>query len=151
MAKRNLFIDILKAVLIILVVIGHCIQFGSGKGYLNSTSFFNNKLFIFIYSFHMPAFMIISGYLFGLSKKTNAINVIKNKINHLLIPIFTWAILTTIIFAIKEETFNFLTIIKNIYIQAYIVYGFYGQYFIVPLYQLLLKYTLIIIFIYIFC
>ena len=61
----------------------------------------------------MPAFMIISGYLFGLSKKTNAINVIKNKINHLLIPIFTWAILTTIIFAIKEETFNFLTIIKK--------------------------------------
>ena len=64
MVKRNILIDFLKSISIILVVLGHCIQYGSGYLYLVNNNFFYNKLFMFIYSFHMPLFAAISGYLF---------------------------------------------------------------------------------------
>lgn len=102
MNQRNIIIDITKAFLIILVVIGHCIQFGSGSIYLSNKMFFDNPLFKFIYSFHMPAFMLISGYLFALNKKNDVIYVIKRKIKHLLIPIFAWSILDTIYYILHN-------------------------------------------------
>ena len=49
--------DLLKGIAIFLVVWGHTIQYG-GSGSI----FFDNKAFIFIYSFHMPLFLLISGY-----------------------------------------------------------------------------------------
>ena len=61
--KRSPYLDIIKAILIILVIIGHSIQYGSGSTYLEKQLFFNNYLFKFIYSFHMPLFIMISGYL----------------------------------------------------------------------------------------
>ena len=51
--ERNLYIDILKAITIIFVIVGHCIQYGSGLEY-SYGSFFNHPIFIIIYSFHMP-------------------------------------------------------------------------------------------------
>lgn len=63
---RSEYLDFLKAILIITVLLGHCIQYGGGY---EDNSFFDNKLFKFIYSFHMPLFMLISGYLFSESVK----------------------------------------------------------------------------------
>lgn len=73
--KRNPFLDYTKAFAILLVVVGHCIQYGSGQNYLKEELFFDNILFKFIYSFHMPLFMLISGYLFayGINKETKSI------------------------------------------------------------------------------
>jgi len=68
--KRNNTIDIIKAVAIILVCIGHSIQFGSGFNILSEEIFFDNICFKIIYSFHMPLFMLISGYLFYFSVNT---------------------------------------------------------------------------------
>lgn len=67
-SKRNSYLDIAKSLGIILVVIGHCIQYGSGSLYFEKELYFYNILFKFIYSFHMPLFMLISGYLFGYNK-----------------------------------------------------------------------------------
>lgn len=53
-SKRNNYIDIAKSLGIILVVIGHCIQYGSGSLYFEKELFFDNTLFKVIYSFHMP-------------------------------------------------------------------------------------------------
>lgn len=61
-------LDIIKGIAIILVVMGHCIQYGSGNDYYTSALFFEENIFKFIYSFHMPLFMLISGYVFGFSK-----------------------------------------------------------------------------------
>ena len=64
-ANRNQFIDILRGGAIVLMLWGHCIQccYPDGKDiYLNET-------FKIIYSFHMPLFMTISGYLFCISSK----------------------------------------------------------------------------------
>ena len=61
--KRNENIDIIKGIAVILMVYGHCLQYGvNGK-----IDYFNMLCFKIIYSFHMPLFTIVSGYLLGKS------------------------------------------------------------------------------------
>lgn len=60
--QRDVLPDVLKGFGVFLVVLGHCIQSGSGLAFLESASYFEDKWYQFIYSFHMPLFMIISGY-----------------------------------------------------------------------------------------
>jgi fucose 4-O-acetylase-like acetyltransferase len=88
--ERNNYIDIIKGIAIILVVIGHCIQFGSGRSYLDSEVFFNDPLFKFIYSFHMPLFMLVSGYLFANTIKRDTNEIIKRKAGTILLPLISW-------------------------------------------------------------
>ena len=51
MTHRLHYIDNLKGVLILLVVLGHCIQ-------CTDLDFDHNAVFRYIYSFHMPLFKI---------------------------------------------------------------------------------------------
>jgi fucose 4-O-acetylase-like acetyltransferase len=53
---RDLSFDFIKGFLIFLVCWGHIIQFTIGEGHLQ------NETFMLIYSFHMPLFIMISGY-----------------------------------------------------------------------------------------
>jgi fucose 4-O-acetylase-like acetyltransferase len=62
--KRLEWIDVLKGITIYLVIIGHVIQYGNGKTYLDTESFWDNYIFQFIYSFHMPLFIFLSGFCF---------------------------------------------------------------------------------------
>ncbi|MCQ2365674.1 MAG: acyltransferase family protein [Akkermansia sp.] len=57
--KREPYWDAVKALLIILVVAGHAIQFLLGG------NFWSNPVFKGIYMFHMPLFIMVSGY-FGI-------------------------------------------------------------------------------------
>lgn len=68
MKKRVREIDLIKGIAIFLVVFGHSIQYGSGSYFLKSGLFFQNNVFKVIYSFHMPLFMLVSGFLFYSSK-----------------------------------------------------------------------------------
>ena len=70
--ERNLFLDILKGLTMIFVIFGHSIQFGSGHVYLENELFYENPVFKIIYSFHMPLFALISGYLFYHSTQKNS-------------------------------------------------------------------------------
>lgn len=58
--KRIEILDMAKGVAIFLVLWGHCIQYFSS----GDDDFYNNFVFKFIYSFHMPLFMIIMGICF---------------------------------------------------------------------------------------
>ena len=62
--QRNLYLDIMKGISIFLVLLGHSIQYGSKISYVGSRLFFNDPVFKLIYSFHMPLFALLSGYLF---------------------------------------------------------------------------------------
>ena len=95
--QRNLYIDLVKGILIILVVLGHAIQFGNGKSYFDGGYYFDNPLFKIIYSFHMPLFMLISGYLFyfSMARKTSP-QIFKGKLISLFIPIITYALIIKI-------------------------------------------------------
>ena len=75
---RNQHIDALRGVAIILVVLGHALQ-----TYLKDMD--SNLLFRYIYSFHMPLFMFISGYV------TFGKNIdIRKKFLTLAVPFFAW-------------------------------------------------------------
>lgn len=97
-SNRNSTIDVIKGFAIILVIIGHCIQFGSGVAYLDNGLFFDNILFKLIYSFHMPLFMLVSGYLFYFTlQKYSFISVIISRIKSLLVPVLVWQTLWLIV------------------------------------------------------
>lgn len=78
--KRNECIDFLKGFTIFLVVLGHATQWFSGYDA-------SNRLFIFIYSFHMPLFMFLSGFV-----SFNARREVKiwKRFQGLVIPFLVW-------------------------------------------------------------
>jgi fucose 4-O-acetylase-like acetyltransferase len=113
--NRNELLDIIKGVAIILVVFGHCIQYGSGSEYLHRLVFFDNTVFKVIYSFHMPLFMLVSGYLFNLSVCRHSFkNILLSRFTTLIIPIFVWSFLTIAIRSIiHNEDIAVFSLIKT--------------------------------------
>jgi fucose 4-O-acetylase-like acetyltransferase len=88
---RNTFLDMLKGITITLVVLGHTIQYITDPVY-----FYGNPVFIAIYSFHMPLFMAISGYLFYHSLQKPVIEILTKKINHLIVPLLIWTLIEVV-------------------------------------------------------
>ena len=86
--KRILWADSLKGWLMILVIIGHAIQTIMGEGC------FNDHTWNFIYSFHMPAFIAISGWFaFKPNRKKNGyIRSCIRRSQQLLVPYFIWSL-----------------------------------------------------------
>ena len=132
MVKRNILIDFLKSISIILVVLGHCIQYGSGYLYLVNNNFFYNKLFMFIYSFHMPLFAAISGYLFYKSINKYSLKfLLQKKILRLIIP---WGFFSFFYICCTKITFaNFINTLV-------IVYWFIFSLIILYLITIIIKY-----------
>ena len=89
---RIIWADSLKGALIILVVLGHSIQEVLGP------ECFNNHIWNLIYSFHMPAFMAISGYLnYRTTGIRNRISLLNRRFQQLMIPFFLWALIRILI------------------------------------------------------
>lgn len=88
--------DLLKGLAIIFVIIGHSLSSYS-PGIENSISSF---VFYLMYSFHMPLFFMISGFLFT-KNISNSFkqkwNVVKNKFVRLFIPYLTYSVITMIL------------------------------------------------------
>ena len=78
--KRNETIDVAKGIGIFLMVLGHM--------------HINEQLNLFIYSFHMPLFYIISGFLY---KNSGGYYWIKKKAKSLLVPYFCFGIVYILI------------------------------------------------------
>ena len=88
--SRSLYWDIVKGVSILLVIIGHCLQWSCGTG----LDFIDNDAYVFIYGFHMSLFMLISGYFFYYSVQRHySIIIIKNRLRQCLLPILTMSII----------------------------------------------------------
>ena len=71
---------------IMLVLWGHCLQ-GCN---IDSFNIFQNWMFKIIYSFHMPLFMLISGYLFWKSRNKKLKDIIIRRIVTIGIPFLVW-------------------------------------------------------------
>ena len=85
--KRNIDFDIYKGIACWLVIWGHTIQYC----YAGEAEFYENLVFRFIYGFHMPFFMVVSGYLFCVScHKYDLITVIRKQIRHIAYPLIIW-------------------------------------------------------------
>lgn len=85
--SRDYTIDNIKGILILLVILGHSIQYASGMEYLRNDLFYDNPLFLLIYSFHMPLFALISGYFFAKSNKRKLAEVVKRKFTGIFVPL----------------------------------------------------------------
>ena len=94
MKTRNTTLDLLRGLAIIFVVWGHSIQNFAPSG---SIDIFDYPMFDFIYSFHMPLLMLVSGYLFFTTSSHNTLpGSIKNIITRITIPHITWAVIITL-------------------------------------------------------
>lgn len=96
--KRELLPDVLRGFAVCLVILGHCIQEGSGETYRGQQAYFADRLYQLIYSFHMPLFMLVSGWLARYSMKDDKTNrqqciILLKRTKSLLIPIFGWTAL----------------------------------------------------------
>jgi fucose 4-O-acetylase-like acetyltransferase len=99
MTKRLTFIDIARAICIILVVIGHYLPDNSPNWYL----ILNN----IIYAFHMPLFMFVSGYICSAVKKnTGYKDFVLNKFKRLIIPYFFVSIVIISIKLLTEKNMH---------------------------------------------
>ncbi|MDE6168391.1 MAG: acyltransferase family protein [Acetatifactor sp.] len=95
--KREPLPDILRGFAILLVILGHCIQEGSGTAFHENSSYFYDKLYQFLYSFHMPLFMLISGYFAwnGMAKASGPAQrrqLLKRRSLSLLLPVLAWTV-----------------------------------------------------------
>ncbi|MBC8062940.1 MAG: acyltransferase, partial [Clostridiaceae bacterium] len=88
--QHNEDLDFLKGIGIFFVVLGHCFTTSLITKYSNLV-----MLKDIIYTFHMPLFFIVSGYIQGL--RPYNINKLKkfsfHQIRRLLIPYFAWSII----------------------------------------------------------
>lgn len=83
--------DVLKAIAILAVVYTHCLQF-MGIGF-----YWHHPLFKLTYAFHMPLFMVVSGYFASRALQLPMKELIKKKSIQLLLPCITAAIVVIII------------------------------------------------------
>lgn len=90
---RIIAFDYLKGIAIFLVVWCHCIQYIFGET-------FDNTFYSIIYSFHMPLFMIISGYLSSKKTDDSIITLAVAKFRRLIIPNISWGSIVLIASAI---------------------------------------------------
>lgn len=113
--NRNNFLDFVKGFLIILVVIGHAVQYAVYQ----DSEFWFDPLFKSIYMFHMPLFMAISGYLAQHGIKSTPFNsFIGAKIIAYVVPIFIWATLFQLALAFFINDVSFVSLPFAIVNQA---------------------------------
>lgn len=88
-STRLVWLDNLKAFLILLVILGHAIQL------LNPYNYQHDVLFRYIYSFHMPLFIFVSGY--ACFRRELQWSLVKKRFFQLIIPFSLWSIVLCII------------------------------------------------------
>ena len=82
--KESFYWDLVKGTAIFLMLWGHCIQYCA----MDEIEYFEDIVFKTIYSFHMPVFMLVSGYLFSYSfRKRDLKTLLEHRMRGMLQPI----------------------------------------------------------------
>lgn len=100
MKERKIYLDIAKAFAIICVIIGHT--------YYNSNNSTVILIKCFIYSFHMPLFFLISGYL---AKKIDLAELLSKNARTLLLPYYITAI-CVVLYNVYFKTGNMYSLLQ---------------------------------------
>ena len=106
-SSRVLFFDATKLLAISLVLYGHCIQ------HLMSGSELENYGYLIIYSFHMPLFMMLSGYFSHSAMSLSASQFIIKKARQLLLPYLTWGGVIILTRILIDEQISVSTIVRD--------------------------------------
>lgn len=108
--KREKWLDILKGIAILLIIIGH--------------TPINDTLYKFIWSFHVPLFFLISGYTFS---KREEKEFIKGKFKRLMIPYYFTCILLIIANIISDMVLHIDNVSILPIFKRWIWAGLYGS------------------------
>jgi fucose 4-O-acetylase-like acetyltransferase len=81
-SSRNKSIDFLKAIAIFFVIYGHSISHID----IGQKSYWYNYQYKFIYIFHMPLFIFISGYLLKIKREDKIVQFVTMKAKRLIVP-----------------------------------------------------------------
>lgn len=111
-SERKNWLDIARGIAICLVILGH-------------SSLASGVIYKIIFSFHMPLFFFISGYVF---RKKRILIWVENRSKRLFVPLFFWSIVITGLFVwIGSETIG-----DSIYVWKEYVYS---RWFIYALFE----------------
>ena len=95
--KESFYWDLVKGAAVLLMLWGHCIQYCA----LDAVVYITDSAYQTIYAFHMPVFMLISGYLFYYSfRKRNMADLIEHRIRGMLHPIVMATFLNNVLMLI---------------------------------------------------
>lgn len=95
------YLDLAKLVAIMLVIWGH-ISYRLDAGYAVCEGTVN-----WIYSFHMPLFMMVSGMFVGSSLKMGFIDLLRKKFKQLLLPVITCTLFSIVYFLLMRGHCNY--------------------------------------------
>ena len=140
MKNKILYIDIAKAICIILVVIGHYVPNGCPKWWM--------LIHDIIYSFHMPLFMFASGFVYIATFKENQSygTFLLKKFKRLMIPYLTVSFLVISVKLLTESHLyvenpkSFMSYIKMFYYPEagyflWFIWALWWMFVIVPLFK----------------
>lgn len=137
--NRIIYLDIAKAICIILVAIGHYMPDNSPAWYVMF-----NRL---IYTFHMPLFMFVSGYVYIVTKKEMSYgDFLMKKVKRLLIPYFTTSVIVIVIklltqdFMFVENPVSLLAFLEILYLPVagyflWFIWALWWMFVILPLFK----------------
>lgn len=156
--KHELLPDILRGFAIFLMVFGHCIQSGSGAVFRDNALYFQDRIYQWIYSFHMPLFMLIAGYFARQSmdkakEKQERLALLKRRCISLLAPILFWttfeigyAYMSNIIQGYPNEPLPVLAVefIKKLLVNCWFLWAVFWCFLLVYIMHYYLKDSLIL-------
>lgn len=116
--QRILYWDVAKAVAKICVVWGHCLQ----NLTTDSDYWLNDPISQIIISFHMPLFMLVSGYFAYSSLRKSFFDVMKRKTVQLLVPSIVWG---TFVCSLAVFLHRDFTIERLLYIAQNTLYSYW--------------------------
>lgn len=115
MRSRNISADIFKAFLISFVLFGHSL---SMLNKIREVTWDSSAVNIFITSFNMPAFSLVSGYFifYSLIRSNSIIKVLLSRLSRILPVLFVWCIIPLIIsIIISDCSLNVSIIVRLVY------------------------------------
>ena len=147
--NRELWIDYTKVFACILVVIGHLLQ-GLNKANIHWNETLYNYIDRFIYIFHMPLFMCLSGYLYKKYTKINSwgeyFAFLKKKLINLGIPYVVFYLAYVLINMLFSSSVNsqkgiddILNILTNPMPPFWFLYALFLIFLVTPLVEKLVK------------
>lgn len=109
-AKRIVWVDAMKGILIVFVVLGHSIQASMKQLGLY---FLDDYLWNLIYSFHMPAFMAISGFLAYRNNVAGGgrfdwLQFTWRRFRQLIIPFLLWSVALFFVIHNVEHIYDYI-------------------------------------------
>lgn len=159
MKQRIVWIDVVKTLTMLLVILGHCsyLTISTAYGGVDYVSLIDGEqskvswllgiVTRIIYSFHMPLFMAMSGACLQLASSKNQpfVSMIKNKWHRLIIPfIFTTLLVSVPVKYISGYWDSSTNIVKDIVLGQLLLMGNSHLWFVVALFWIFIEHRFLL-------